>query len=540
MKKINKRDFVTYLLLGMVVILAFVLRVYKLDSNPPSIFWDEASVGYNAWTIAHWGRDEWGKLLPLAFKSFGEYKMPVHIYITSLFELLLGMNPLSVRLPAAILGVANVILIYFLSVKMFQSKTLGLISAVVLAISPYNLQFSRFNHELNIAIFFLLLGLITFLESLEKKYWKIFLAFFFFGLSMISYNAGKIIIPLLVAFLTVIYIKKLITLKKYFYISFIIPLFFILLFVFEPNLLGLSRYNQTQISPREIENTSIFQRTNNMFLGRVEFIATEYKEHFSDRYLFVSGDKNPRHSIQTVGGFYKLDKYFLIAGVLGLLFYIFKYKSKEAMVLLFWVFIAPIPSALVAAGESPHAGRAMFMTVSWHLIIGFGVFTLMLAFKKPILKVLFLVLVVALYVKPVLKYLNDYYYIYPTKYAIEWQYGMKEVFLSDFSKYDKVYVTKERHQPYIFALFYTQTPLPQFLESVEYTGGPESGYNMVAGFDKFIFSGWNFVESTPSRYSLRILTPSQYSGLRLKNDFIVKNLVKYPDGTEAFYVLRGN
>jgi hypothetical protein len=37
--------------------------------------WDEASLGYNAWSIALTGRDEHAKFLPYdAFAAFGDYK----------------------------------------------------------------------------------------------------------------------------------------------------------------------------------------------------------------------------------------------------------------------------------------------------------------------------------------------------------------------------------------------------------------------------------------------------------------------------------
>ena len=64
------------LIILLVFLLAFVLRVYKVTSDPPSLNWDEASIGYNAYSILKSGRDEWNKSFPLHFKSYGEYKLP--------------------------------------------------------------------------------------------------------------------------------------------------------------------------------------------------------------------------------------------------------------------------------------------------------------------------------------------------------------------------------------------------------------------------------------------------------------------------------
>lgn len=209
MSRFKGKNLKYVLLLIGILLIAFVLRVYKISSNPPSVFWDEASVGYNAYTISHWGKDEWGKILPLAFRSFGEYKLPVHIYLTAPFVLLFNLSAFSVRIPAALFGVASVYLIYLVGRKMFKSELVGLAAAFVLAVSPYNLQFSRFNHELNFAIFFFLLGLYLFYEGLEKRKKLIPLSYLSFGISLISYNAAKIIVPFMVLLLTVLYFKKL-------------------------------------------------------------------------------------------------------------------------------------------------------------------------------------------------------------------------------------------------------------------------------------------------------------------------------------------
>ena len=69
----------------VILILAAFIRFYKLESFPVSIYWDEAAIGYNAYSIAMTGRDEYGMKLPLLFKSFSDYKLPGYIYLDSVF-----------------------------------------------------------------------------------------------------------------------------------------------------------------------------------------------------------------------------------------------------------------------------------------------------------------------------------------------------------------------------------------------------------------------------------------------------------------------
>jgi len=72
-----------YFWLILIIILAAVLRLYNISNNPPALSWDEAAIGWNAKSIFHTRRDEWGTRLPLTFRSFGDYKAPVYIYLTA-------------------------------------------------------------------------------------------------------------------------------------------------------------------------------------------------------------------------------------------------------------------------------------------------------------------------------------------------------------------------------------------------------------------------------------------------------------------------
>ena len=72
-----------WLWVSLIVLLAFVLRVYKVDSVPVSLYWDEAASTYNAYSIGQTGKDEFGTPFPLLFRSFEDYKAPGNIYITA-------------------------------------------------------------------------------------------------------------------------------------------------------------------------------------------------------------------------------------------------------------------------------------------------------------------------------------------------------------------------------------------------------------------------------------------------------------------------
>jgi 4-amino-4-deoxy-L-arabinose transferase-like glycosyltransferase len=513
------KKYIFGILLFLVLIFAGVLRFYHIDKSPPSLSWDEAAVGYNAWTILNWGKDEWGKTLPLSFKSFEDDKHPIHVYLTVPTVAIFGLNEVGVRASSAIFGILNVFVIFFLAKKLFKSDWAGIIASLVFAVSPYNIHFSRYNHELNFALFFFMLGLTLLLKGIEKKNYLIILGLGSLGLDLLTYHSAKVIVPPIVLLVIILYFKDLIKIKKYFLIGILTFSLFVGLLFVDPALLGGARLKQTS-SPGE--------RT-------IQAITTKYLKHFSYDFLFVKGDSNARLSSQT-GTFYKVDIIFLAIGLLALIWGIFRGK-KEYLIILVWALLAPIPASITS--EAPHTARAMFMTGSWHLVMAMGAYVIVSVFKNKYLKIILGLVIFGVLTFSLPKYLQNYFGEYTQRYAIEWQYGMKQIveYVKAHPEYDEVYMTAERQEPYIFYLFYLKTPLPVYLKTVKYNKTLSRPANTVAGYSKFHFGLWNTVESQPIPHILYIVTPSDYTGLRYKFLFDTVYVVKYPNGSDAFFLV---
>ena len=112
-----------------IIFLAIFLRVIFLNEVPNGFYSDEASIGYNAYSILKTGKDEHGMLLPLYFKAFGEYKNPVYIYSAIPFIKIFGLNEFAVRLTSALFGTLTVLFTYFLAKELFH-KRVGLWAAL--------------------------------------------------------------------------------------------------------------------------------------------------------------------------------------------------------------------------------------------------------------------------------------------------------------------------------------------------------------------------------------------------------------------------
>ena len=92
----------------LILVLATFLRFWRLDQVPPSPDWDEAALGWNAYSLMETGRDEYGQLLPFFLRSFDDYKPAFYAYLAILPIKFFGLNLWATRFPSALLGVLSV------------------------------------------------------------------------------------------------------------------------------------------------------------------------------------------------------------------------------------------------------------------------------------------------------------------------------------------------------------------------------------------------------------------------------------------------
>ena len=182
-----------------ILVLAFILRFYKLGEIPLSLDWDENSNAYNAYSILKTGRDEYGNFLPITNRSFDDYKPPLYMYLNVVTVAIFGLTPFAARLPSAFFGFLTVPAMYFLARKIFEksnvsgqlsvvkSESIALLSMLMLAISPWHLQFSRVGFEATVGLFFAVAAITAFLYGLASRRWLI-VSGIFLGISTYTYK----------------------------------------------------------------------------------------------------------------------------------------------------------------------------------------------------------------------------------------------------------------------------------------------------------------------------------------------------------------
>ena len=143
----------TFMLL-LIVLLAAALRLISLGQSPPGLNQDEATNAWNTQCLLKTGKDQVGKSWPIFYtRGLGGNRSTLFIYLSIPFQAIGGLNILTMRLPAAVVGIAAVLLIYLIAKRLFD-QNVALLAALLLALNPWQLYQSRWGHEASVAPLF--------------------------------------------------------------------------------------------------------------------------------------------------------------------------------------------------------------------------------------------------------------------------------------------------------------------------------------------------------------------------------------------------
>jgi 4-amino-4-deoxy-L-arabinose transferase-like glycosyltransferase len=206
------------LILIIIISVAFILRFYQLGHVPPGLHADEASQGFNAFSLIKTGKDMYGKSFPILFRASGSYQPPLYTYLTVVPTIIFGNSIFTVKVVSALSGVGLVLLTYFLISRLFikskkEAVSLGLFTAGVVAISPWAIHFSRLAVEANLGVLILVAGVYLLVASLRKISLFPF-ACLILGISTHAYYSERVVAVLLLAFVVIIYRKIFLKTKK--------------------------------------------------------------------------------------------------------------------------------------------------------------------------------------------------------------------------------------------------------------------------------------------------------------------------------------
>lgn len=583
-QKLNSK----YVLLG-IIILASVLRLWKLDQVPVSLFGDELDVGYHAYSILKTGRDYSGNFLPIHFQSLAEWRTPLYLYSSVPTVALFGISPWGVRLPAAIFGILGVWIFYLLIRLITSNWKLATLAGLLLAISPWHIQYSRAGFEVTQLLALYLAGIYFFLLALRSvreggkglkdgKYLSA--AAICLALTPWVYSTAKLFLPLTILALLVIWWRDLTKVPKKFlvwaafcFLLFAFPITYSTVFgggaqrfnyisVFsDPTMspeIGFARLRDAKmrdpVAHIGISPTLVDRLFHNKVTWLTTFVGKNYLKTFSTEFLFTEGDPNPRHSPNGIGEFYKFEALFLVLGFAFLLFS--KLDRKVKYFIFFWILAAPIPAAMTRDGGN-HATRLFLMLPPLVFLVSYGVwgtYNSLSVHMRSRFAISYLLVLLASFVF----FQHLYWTHYPWDSERWWHAGFETAMktaVSESGKYDRVIISNAGEPAMIFFLGWSEFSPQRFHELYipRGTGGLDlpreniPNFGLISKLDKYYFGSPNVDLYTlgqvlPNK-SLYVATAKEVSvnliqePERLPKDLKMIKATSYPSGEPAMYLL---
>jgi 4-amino-4-deoxy-L-arabinose transferase-like glycosyltransferase len=189
-----RANWVTLLLLG-ILMLAFFFRVYRISAIPTDPYADHVEASMDVWDILH------GQYRIFFPRNTG--RDPTQFYLTAALSKVFGYGWLTLKLTMALVGVLNVIPMYFLG-KELLDKRFGLLAAFFVAISYWHVIISRIGLRIVLGPLWTTATLYFLLRAFRTRRRNDYLfAGSCLGLGLYGYYACRIV-PLLVVILCVL------------------------------------------------------------------------------------------------------------------------------------------------------------------------------------------------------------------------------------------------------------------------------------------------------------------------------------------------
>lgn len=551
--------------LVLIIAIAFFLRIYKLQEVPVSMFGDELDVGYQAYSIAKTGRDYYGNFLPFHFQSLAEWRTPFYLYSAVPTVALFGITPIGVRLPAVAFGVLGVIAFYFLVKEIREeylktkSPNLEIFASFFLAISPWHIQYSRAAFEVTELLFFLLVGIYFFIKGLKNTKF-LYLSAICLALTPSIYSTAKLFIPMLGLALVIIFWKQVLKIKKrdmmgsgLVFVLFSLPIVYSIILGG-----GGQRFSYIGVfsdptveyeigAARDIDkwdNSSFSRAFHNKFVVWGGAIINNFLKTYSTDFLFIKGDPNLRHSIESMGMFYKIEFITLLLGII--FFFHNKADVKVKLLILSWLALGAIPAALTRDGGD-HGTRLIILLPPLIFLISYGASILA---RKKILLIFYSLLLLGSFVH----YQHQYWIHNPSYSERWWHYGWKESIQSIKAiekSYDKVIISSADEPPWIFFAAHYSYPPDKWQANFPLQNKVElPGFGLISYIDKYYFGSpqklayydWGRILDEKTLYlaSAKEVGPNLIrEPEKTPSNLSLIKAVSYPSGEPAFYLFSG-
>ncbi len=469
----------------VILLIGMLIRIVGIADMPNAFNCDEASAGYEAFSILKYGIDRNGNKLPAFLVAWGGGQNALLSYLMIPFIMIFGLNELSVRLPMAILGCVSLFIVYFL-LKKISNKKLATIGLAFFAICPWHIIKSRWGLESNLFPDLILIFTYLLVKGLEdKNRISYYLAFVVAGISAYSYGTSYYFLPVFLIPLLIILIKKQKINIKQAIISIlivgIVSLPVILYVVI--NTLDLPQINLPFVTIPKLE-VNRYKELTSMFSG--EFFSSSWKNFtYSIGILITQNDSLPWNNIEPFGTIYLFSTVFTIIGIVNG----FKKKKwidvKYNYIFNIWFIVSIILTFIC----NPNINRLNIIMFPIIYYTGIGIYLVANKYKKLAIGILTLYIIS----------FGLFMYKYCTQDCNE--FGNFEADLEEVVQYvdkienKKIYVTDEIQATYMQLLFYSQYDTRDYIKTMK-CEDEHAAFKNVLSFGKYYIVDMDDIELT--------------------------------------------
>jgi 4-amino-4-deoxy-L-arabinose transferase-like glycosyltransferase len=550
-------------ILAVILAVGLVLRIWALGQLPVGFTPDEASFGYDAYSLLKTGKDQWGSSWPISFRSFGDFKLPVYTYLTIPSVAVFGLNEFAVRLPSAVIGILAILATYLASGVLFKDKRIALLAALLLAISPWHLSLSRGAFEANLTVCFMALGVWAFYKGLGDRKWLVVSALIL-GINLFTYHSARLVTPFILFILFLVNRREL-GAKKFKDIRRVVLQNWLPVVIFG-SLLALALSTIFTGSGARAVDITIFNPTdrwesvfdtrygvvfgglpynlavffhNKIFTLISQFIVA-YTTYISPQFLFTQGAGEWTYGMVAGWGVLYLVE---ILFVLASLWFLAKEgfgKSRLLTFLVCWILVGFIPAALTK-GPGYAGNRAAVVMPAIQIFSAFGAVLLFDFLAKRIHEYLLLFFYSFVLLVSLIFFLESYRFVAPRLGAGGMLYGRKEAFVyikQNENKYKEIIVSRNLSEPQIYVAFYTKyDPLAYQKASQDWLRYKDIGVPFVDQLGeyylgKYIFKNINYMDDSKIPSVLIVGKPSEFP-----QDIVPTYLIRYPDQLPDIYIV---
>jgi hypothetical protein len=302
---------------------------------PPGFGKDEAAFSFNAWSIGHRLRDEYGGFLPLYFKSFGDYKSPIFVYVLAAIFRVTGPQESVARLLATVDVLAALLV---LGVIGRRKSRPGVAVAVVIAAGfcPWLYELGRV--ALDTSLFPLglcgvLLATDISLRSRRNVWARAGLVAFALGFLTYCYAGGRLLGPLLAVGLICFASRERLRWLLLTWLGYGLVLAPLAVYGLRHPQALLARYHETSFIQKGMSVPSIVSKA-----------ASNYVHDVNLWHWLIAGDPRPYIDIT---GYGDLSAALAVLGMLGVVEIVWHRRDDRWWRFAIWALLAtPIPSAL--------------------------------------------------------------------------------------------------------------------------------------------------------------------------------------------------